>query len=129
MFKSGADNLVCKGATLGNGQISYLPLSQTTLMYSFIYVLTIVNTYGSWNMNLGTISTFAILIIADWYGNRDCITVVPNLAATWVIAIGMAMVWTNYIINTGYDVVFFQGISDANVCKMNTSNFRCRLKS
>jgi hypothetical protein len=128
MFKSTADNLSCKGATLGNGRISYLPLSQTTLMYSFVYAFTIVYKYGSWNMNFGTISTFLILIIADWFGNRDCITIMPNLLATWFIAVVMGIIWTNFLINTGYDILFFQGISDANVCKMNTSNFRCRLK-
>jgi len=128
MFKYGADNLACKGATLGNGQISYLPLSQTTLMYSFIYVLTIVNKYGSLNMNIGTISSFVLLIFADWVGNKNCISIMPNLIATWVIAIGMAYSWTKFLTNTGYDITFFQGISDANVCKMNTSKFRCRLK-
>jgi hypothetical protein len=128
MFKSTVDNLACKGATLGNGRISYLPLSQTTLVYSFVYVLTIVNKYGSGTMNIGTIATFLILILADWFGNRNCIIGVPNLAATWIIATTMAFVWTNFLINTGYDIIFFQGISDANVCKMNTSNFRCRLK-
>ena len=53
----------------------------------------------------------------------------PNLLATWIIAVGVGYMWTTYLMNTGYDIVFFQGISDANVCKMNTSNFRCRLKT
>ena len=128
MFKSKAEELMCKGATLGNGQISYLPLSQMTLVYSFIYVLTIVLEYGTTNMNIATIATFVTLILADWFGNRNCISILPNLIATWAIAVGMAYTWTNYLINTGYDIVFFQGISDANVCKMNTSSFRCRLK-
>jgi len=119
----------CRGATLGNGEMSYLPLSQTTLMYSFIYSLTIVLEYGTLNMNIATIVIFVSLIIADWFGNRRCIRVLPNLITTWVIAIVIAYGWTSYLINTGYDIVFFQGISDANVCKMNTSNFRCRLKS
>jgi hypothetical protein len=128
MFKSGADDLNCRGATLGNGRISYLPLSQSTLVYSFVYVLTIVLKYGSWNMNIGTISSFSILILADWFGNKNCIRILPNLLATWVIAAGIGIAWTNFLITTGYDIIFFQGVSDANVCKMNTSKFRCRLK-
>ena len=128
MFK-GDQNLSCRGATLGNGPISYLPLSQMTLAYSFVYVLTIVLKYGTLTMNIGTISTFTILILADWFGNRSCITVMPNLLVTWIIAVGIGYMWTTYLMNTGYDIVFFQGISDANVCKMNTSNFRCRLKT
>jgi len=130
-FKGDSDtnNTSCRGATLGNGQISYLPLSQMTLVYSFTYVLTIVMKYGTTNMNIGTIATFTILTLADWFGNRNCINVMPNLFATWIIAIGIGYMWTNYLINTGYDIVFFQGVSDANVCKMNTSNFRCRVKT
>jgi hypothetical protein len=128
MFKNTATNISCKGVTLGNGQISYLPLSQTTLIYSFIYILTIVMKYGSFNMNISTIATFLILIFVDWFGNKNCIDVVPNLIATWLIASILAYTWTNYLINTGYDLIFFQGVSDANVCKMNMSKFRCRLK-
>jgi len=131
IFKGDPDqgNTSCRGATLGNGPISYMPLSQMTLVYSFTYVLTIVIKYGTTNMNIGTILTFAILIIADWFGNRNCIKILPNLLVTWVVAFGIGYMWTTYLMNTGYDIVFFQGISDANVCKMNTSNFRCRLKT
>ena len=129
MFQNDKYDISCKGATLGNGQLSYLPLSQMTLAYSFVYVLTIVLEYGTTTMNIGTIMTFTTLILADWFGNRSCITIVPNLFATWVIASLIGYMWTKYLINTGYDIVFFQGISDANVCKMNTSKFRCRLKT
>ena len=127
-FKSDTDKLVCKGATLGNGQISYLPLSQSTLVYSFVYVLTIVLDYGSFGMNIGTITSFPILILADWFGNRNCISLMPNLIVTWLIAAAIGFAWTKMLIGTGYDITFFQGISDANVCKMNTNKFRCRLK-
>lgn len=126
-LKNNMSDQTCKGATLGNGQISYLPLSQTTLMYSFIYILTVVLKYGTFSMSISTIATFLILILADWFGNIKCYNVMQNLA-TWFIAAIMGYVWTNFLINTGYDIIFFQGISDANVCKMNMNNFRCRLK-
>jgi len=99
-----------------------------TLVYSFVYVITIVLEYGTFNMNIGTIATFTTLILADWFGNRNCITIMPNLFVTWLIAAGIGYMWTQYLINTGYDIVFFQGVSDANVCKMNTDKFQCRLK-
>ena len=127
-LKGNSDDMECRGATLGNGQISYLPLSQTTLVYSFIYVITIIVEYGTANMNIPTIVSFVILIIADLVGNRKCMVFLPNVLIAWLIAALMAYMWTSYLINTGYDIIFFQGISDANVCKMNTSKFRCRLK-
>ena len=127
-FKNDKGDLSCRGATLGNGEVSYLPLSQMTLVYSFVYVITIVLEYGTFNMNIGTIATFTTLILADWFGNRNCITIMPNLFVTWLIAAGIGYMWTQYLINTGYDIVFFQGVSDANVCKMNTDKFQCRLK-
>jgi hypothetical protein len=127
-LKGNLDDIECRGATLGNGKISYLPLSQTTLVYSFSYVITIICEYGTTNMNIPTIITFIVLITADLFGNQKCMKFFPNVLVTWVIAALMGYIWTYYLINTGYDIVFFQGISDANVCKMNTSNFRCRLK-
>lgn len=129
MFKGKSDEFECRGATLGNGQISYLPLSQTTLVYSFVYAITIILEYGTTNMNIPTIITFITLIFADLFGNRKCLSFIPNIFATWILAAFMAYIWTSYLIKTGYDIVFFQGISDANVCKMNTNNFRCRLKT
>ena len=128
-LKGDSDIIECKGATLGNGKISYLPLSQTTLVYSFIYALTIIIEYGTTNMNIPTIITFIVLITADLAGNRKCMNFFPNVLITWLIAALIAFMWTSYLINTGYDIIFFQGISDANVCKMNTSKFNCRLKT
>jgi uncharacterized membrane protein len=127
-FKKSQTNIACKGATIGNGRISYLPLSQSTLMYSFVYILTIIHKYESWKMNIGTMITFPVLILVDWYGNRDCITVFPNLLFTLGFAGLIAFMWTNILLSTGHDITFFQGISDANVCKMNTSKFSCRIK-
>lgn len=121
---------MCKGVTLGNGPISYLPLSQTTLWYTLIYLLTIINKYQTFSINMPTISLFGILILTDmmWSWKSGCHTM-THFIPTMIIAIVIGASWTTFLLNTGYDITFFAGVSDANVCKMNTNRFRCRLKT
>jgi len=134
VFKQDADNdslsSMCKGITLGNGPVSYLPLSQATLIYTLAYLLTIIAKYNTWSINMGTLILFGILIFTDliWNIKEGCMTILPSGIATWIIAGVIGSFWTRYLLNTGYDITFFHGVSDANVCKMNNSNFRCRSK-
>ena len=130
IFKPSDASLNCKGITLGNGQISYLPLSQSTLIYTLSYLMTIVSKYKTWPLNMGSIILLIVLSMADfmWNLKQGCMSIIPNALTTWLIAGTIGVVWTSYLLKTGYDVTFFFGVSDANVCKMNNSNFRCRLK-
>lgn len=134
MFKGNDENkslsYMCKGVTLGNGPISYLPLSQTTLCYTLIYLLMIINKYQTFSINIPTISLFVFLILMDarWSLISGCHTI-THIIPTWIIAAVIGGVWTTYILNIGHDITFFAGVSDANVCKMNTNRFRCRLKT
>ena len=70
-----------------------------------------------------------VLIISDFMWNlKNGCSDIKNILVTWIIAFMIGFTWTSYLLSTGHDIVFFHGVSDANVCKMNTNNFRCRLK-
>lgn len=129
IFKLENTDYFCKGITFGNETLSYLPLSQTILIYTFSYILTVIAEYSTWNINMPTFVLLFVLIISDFIWNlKNGCSDIKNILVTWIIAFMIGFTWTRYLLSTGHDIVFFHGVSDANVCKMNTNNFRCRLK-
>lgn len=130
IFKKDNTNYFCKGITFGNETLSYLPLSQTILIYTLAYISTVINEYSTWNINVPSFVLLFILTLGDliWNLKNGCSNF-TNILVTWLIAFSVGFTWTSYLLSTGHDMVFFHGVSDANVCKMNTNNFRCRLKN
>jgi len=129
VFKKEQTAYFCKGMTFGNELISYIPLSQTILVYTLAYIIAIIKEYNTLNINIPTIALLIVLIISDliWNLRNNCSGYL-NILASGLIAFTLGYVWTSYLLSTGHDIVFFHGVSDANVCKMNTNNFNCRLK-
>jgi len=119
----------CKGMTFGHELLSYIPLSQTILIYTLSYIISVIVEYDTMNINVPTLTLISILIISDlmWNIKNNCSGYL-NIFTSWLIAFTIGFIWTNYLLSTGHDIVFFHGVSDANVCKMNTDKFRCRLK-
>ena len=128
-FKKDNTPYFCKGMTFGNEELSYIPLSQTILIYTLSYISAVINEYNTLNINIPTITLILVLIISDLIWNlRNGCSGYLNILASWLIAFTLGFIWTSYLLSTGHDIVFFHGVSDANVCKMNTNNFNCRLK-
>jgi len=133
IFKSqdeGNDKEMCKTVEFSNSPLSYLPLSQTSLVFTFTYILTVIAKYNTWALNIPTISLFALLIMVDaaWNLSQGCQNPL-NILVTIIIAVIIGFAWGTTLINTGYDMTIFQGVSDKNLCKMNPTKFRCRLKA
>ena len=129
MFKIDDLKSQCKSITFGSEMFSYFPLSQSVLVYTLLYIIIVVYKYNTWNINMPTFLLLGSFIIFDFIWNiRNGCSNFINMFATWSIAGIVGFFWTITLISTGYDLVFFHGVSDANVCKMNTNNFRCRLK-
>jgi|AntAceMinimDraft_5_1070358.scaffolds.fasta_scaffold35800_2 hypothetical protein len=120
---------MCKTVEFSNSPLSYLPLSQTSLVFTFAYILTVIAKYNTWALNIPTIALFSILITVDatWNMSQGCHNPL-NILVAIIIAGVIGFGWGTTLINTGYDMAIFQGASDKNLCKMNPTKFRCRLK-
>jgi hypothetical protein len=125
----GNDKEMCKTMEFSNSPLSNLPLSQTSLVFTFTYILTVIAKYNTWALNVPTISLFTILIMVDaaWNLSQGCHNAF-NILVAIIIAGLIGFGWGTTLINTGYDITIFQGASDKNLCKMNPTKFRCRLK-
>lgn len=121
---------VCRLVELSNGApISNLPLGQTVLAYTFIYLVYVIAKYNLVMQNIPTLVIFPVLIIADyiWNISNNCSNILI-LFLSMVLGGGIGALWAYLIDSTGkVDLQLFNGISSKSVCSRPTRQImRCR---
>lgn len=121
---------VCRLVEISNGApISNLPLGQTVLAYTFIYLVFVIAKYNLVMQNIPTLVIFPALIIADyiWNISNNCSNILI-LFLSMVLGGGIGALWAYLIDSTGkVDLQLFNGISSKAVCSRPTRQImRCR---
>lgn len=124
---------VCRLVSLSNGApLSNLPLGQTVLAYTFIYLVYVIAKYKLVMQNIPTLVIFPVLIIADyiWNISNNCSNI-AILFLSMVLGGGIGALWAYIIDSTGkVDLQLFNGISSKAVCSRPTRQImRCRTSS
>lgn len=121
---------VCRLIELSNGSpISNLPLGQTVLGYTFIYLLYVIVKYKLVIQNIPTLIIFPLLIIADyiWNISNNC----SNIALLFLSMVSGGIIgalWAYIIDSTGkVNLQLFNGISSQSVCSRPSKQIlRCK---
>ena len=121
---------ICRLVELSNGApISNLPLGQTVLSYTFIYLVYVIAKYKLTMQNIPTLVIFPIIIIADyiWNISNNCSNI-AILFLSMVLGGGIGALWAYIIDSTGkVDLQLFNGISTASVCsKPSRQILKCK---
>jgi hypothetical protein len=122
---------ICRLFTFGNEDISSLPLSQSMLTFTFVYLLypLIKNKLSS--NNIPTLLFFPILIAFDflWNNKNSCYSV-GQLVLSLLIGGTMGFIWALTISNGGKKMnnLYFTSLTDAETCsKPSKSTFKCNV--
>ena len=122
------------------GPISYLPLGQTILAYTFAYVgiPIIKNDFVNKNfnhVNVIMILFFFLLLVVDfaWNASKQCFGT-GGLFISLIIGIAVGTMWYFSLVNTNQDLSLFKTASTAQTCdkdakKNEKSKNRCRVWS
>jgi len=122
------------------GPISYLPLGQTILAYTFAYVgiPIIKNDFVNKNfnhVNVIMILFFFLLLVVDfaWNASKQCFGT-GGLFISLIIGIAVGTMWYFSLVNTNQDLSLFKTASTAQTCdkdakKNEKSKNRCRIRS
>lgn len=123
------NDIVCK--SLGLGDFRNVSLSQVTLSFTYVYLMSIIYkmdkvSYDSTNMP--TIILFPIIIIfnAIWIITNSCASFTIISLSAIIGAIG-GFLWFLFIKSTGnHDLALFNGISNKAICsKPSKTKFKC----
>lgn len=122
---------VCRFIELSSGgPISNLPLGQTVLAYTFIYLVFVIVKYNLIMQNIPTLVIFPVLIIGDmvWNVSNSCSNIVL-LFLSLILGGGVGALWAYIIDSTGkVDLQIFNGISSQSVCSRPSKQiFRCKM--
>jgi hypothetical protein len=131
-------NILCNLITLtGTGSVlSDIPLGQTTLSYTFMYLASIIikyndNTNALITKNMASFILFPLLIICDgyWTYYNKC-TKPVNIIFAFLIGSGIGAAWALTLdASKMFELQYFNGISNRDVCsRPSKSIFRCTPK-
>ena len=132
-------DMLCNLITLSNNStpLSLSPLGQTTLAYTFFYMISIIIKYNNPAdnslviKNIATFIIFPILIVCDafWTYVNHCTKPINTLFA-FIIGAAMGAVWSLTLDASGmFQLQYFNGINNIDVCsRPSKSIFRCTPK-
>ena len=119
---------ICNIITIGQTELSVLPLGQAVFGYTFSYLLYTIVKYNYVNKNIPTIVFFPILILFDmlWNVKNSCYSI-WQLGASLVIAVLFGLLWSYIIDKTNSKYLqYFVGVNNKEVCsKPSASTFKC----
>jgi hypothetical protein len=119
---------ICNMISLGQSDISKLPLGQAVFGYTFAYLLYTIIQYNFVNQNIPTLVFFPLLITFDalWNIKNSCYTV-WQLLASLVIAGLFGWFWSYLIDSTNTtSLQYFAGVNNKEVCsKPSATTFKC----
>lgn len=121
---------ICRLVELSNGApLSNLPLGQTVLGYTFIYLVYVIVKHNLIMQNIPTLVIFPVLIIADyvWNISNNCSNI-ALLFLSMVLGGGIGALWAYIIDSTGkVELQLFNGISSQSVCSRPSKQIlRCK---
>jgi hypothetical protein len=119
---------ICKMISLGQSDISKLPLGQAVFGYTFAYLLYTIIVYDFVNQNIPTLVFFPLVIVFDalWNIKNSCYTV-WQLLASLVFAGFAGWLWSYMIDQTRTtSLQYFAGVNNKEVCsKPSATTFKC----
>ena len=119
---------ICNMISLGQSDISKLPLGQAVFGYTFAYLLYTILQYNFVNQNIPTLVFFPLLITFDalWNIKNSCYTV-WQLLVSLVIAGLFGSFWSYLIDSTNTtSLQYFAGVNNKEVCsKPSATTFKC----
>uniref|UniRef100_A0A6C0JQL9 Phosphatidic acid phosphatase type 2/haloperoxidase domain-containing protein n=1 Tax=viral metagenome TaxID=1070528 RepID=A0A6C0JQL9_9ZZZZ len=119
---------ICNPITIGNTEISTLPLGQAVFGYTFAYLLYTIIKYDYVKKNIPTLVFFPLIIVFDmlWNIKNSCYSI-GQLGASLVIAGLFGWLWSYIIDKTNNKYLqYFVGINNKEVCsKPSASTFKC----
>ena len=122
---------ICNMVTLGQGgDISKLPLGQSTIGFTFGYLLYTIVKENFVQQNIATLVFFPVLLLFDmvWNASNSCYNI-AQLVISLIIG-GLSGVLWSYIISLSGNpqLQYFVGVDNAEVCNAPTkSTFKCRV--
>jgi hypothetical protein len=119
---------ICNMISIGQTDISRLPLGQAVFGYTFAYLLVSIITYDFVNQNIPTLVFFPLLISFDilWNIRNSCYTL-WQLLASLVFAGLFGWLWGYLVDSTNSaNLQYFAGVNNKEVCsKPSASTFKC----
>ena len=128
-----SSKLVCQVLELSNGQpLSNIPLGQTVLGYTFIYLVYVIVKYKLVMQNIPTLVIFPALIVGDmiWNSMNQCSNI-ALLFLSLILGGGIGALWAYVIDASGMvNLQIFNGISSQSVCSRPSKQvLRCRINT
>jgi hypothetical protein len=122
---------ICNVLTIGQtDSLSDLPLGQSALTYTFVYLLFSILKYEMVLQNIPTLVFFPLLIIFDfiWNLNNSCYSFFQLLTSLCVGGI-IGISWASIIATSKTpSLMYFSSLSSKEVCsKPSKSTFRCNV--
>jgi hypothetical protein len=119
---------ICNMISLGQTDISKLPLGQAVFGYTFAYLLYTIIVNDFVNQNIPTLVFFPLVIVFDglWNIKNSCYTVWQLLASLVFAGFG-GWLWAYIIEQTNStSLQYFAGVNNKEVCsKPSASKFKC----
>ena len=119
---------ICSMITLGQNEISSLPLGQTVFGFTYSYLLFVIIKYNFVLANIPTIVFFPLLAFFDLYWNfsNTCYDI-PQLLLSFIVGGCIGSLWAYIIdITNTKDLQYFAGVNNNEVCsKPAEQTFRC----
>lgn len=131
MIDSNTRPEICNMITIGQGgDISKLPLGQSSIGFTFGYLLYTIVKENFVKQNIATLVFFPILLLFDliWNATNSCYNVM-QLVISLIIG-GLSGVLWSYIISLSGNpqLQYFVGVNNGEVCSAPTkSTFKCRV--
>jgi hypothetical protein len=122
---------ICNMVTIGQGgDISKLPLGQSSIGFTFGYLLYTIVKENFVKQNIATIVFFPILLLFDliWNATNSCYSVMQLIIS--LVVGGLSGVLWSYIISLSGNpqLQYFVGVNNGEVCSAPTkSTFKCRV--
>jgi hypothetical protein len=121
---------ICSMVTLGQQELSSLPLGQTIFGYTFEYLLYVIVKYKYVLQNIPTIVFFPLLILFDFYWNstNNCYSSISILLSL-ITGASIGAMWAYIIDKTNAKTLqYFAGVNNNETCqKPANQTFKCNV--
>ena len=128
--KPDSQNAICNMLTMGQQELSSLPLSQTVFGYTFFYLSYVLMKHGIASSNTPTMVFFPLLIFFDfiWNMTNTCYHFMP-LFISLVIGGVTGIAWSAIVLSAKSPaLLYFMGKDNKEVCsKPSQQTFRCNV--